>query len=297
MSGDSAALLRVAASLPRQLRDAQATRPGPLLVSGPPSATRALVRGLTRDGRPGLVLELGSGGDSRALTGASALVHVMRGPLTPTDEALLRAADRRRVPLVCLVLGEAATPARVLPYVRATDVIRSSEVDGAAIGAVARAVAGRAADIAWALSADLPVLAGPAARALVRRTAIRSALTVALPREGPDLPVLASSQLGLVARLATASAVEPSRVQAPALAGVAGVALALRAIVRRAGAGSGLSGQALRSGAAIAGTAAIGAAVIVWLERSGGAAEVAGRLRVGIREHRPGSGERDLGRR
>ena len=120
------------------------------------------------------------------------------------------------------------------------------------------------------LSADLPVLAGPAARALVRRTAIRSALTVALPREGPDLPVLASSQLGLVARLATASALEPARVQAPALAGVAGVALALRAIVRRAGAGPGLSGQALRSGAAFAGTAAIGGAMIALARAVGG---------------------------
>ena len=268
MSGDSAALLRGAASRPRQLREAQATRPGPLLVSGPPSVTRELVRGLVRDGRPGLVRELRAGGEPGTFAGASALVHVVRGSLTPTDEALLCGADRRRIPLVCLLLGEGGTPGLVLPYVRATDVVRAGQLDEEAIGAVARAVAARAADSAWALSADLPVLAGPAARALVRRTAMRSALTAALPREGSDLPVLASSQLGLVARLAATSALEPARVQAPALAGVAGVALALRTIVRRAGAGPGLSGQALRSGAAFAGTVAIGGAMILWLERS-----------------------------
>lgn len=269
MSAGPASLLRLAAGLPRQVRDARAAQPGPLVLSGPPTATRALASALGAGGRPGLVRELRAGGEPGSLAGASVLVHVVRGPLTPTDEALLRAADRWRIPLVCLLLDRPGTPRRVLPYVSARAVVRAGEVDEAAVDAVARTVAARAA-AAWALGAALPALARPAARALVRGAAAESALAAATPRAGPDLPVLATGQLGLAVRLAVAAGAEPERIQAPALAGVAGIALTLRALVRRAGPGHGPGGRALRGAVAAAGTAALGAALLAWVERPGG---------------------------
>ncbi|MCC6223894.1 MAG: hypothetical protein IT201_10450 [Thermoleophilia bacterium] len=269
MSAGAATLLRLAAGLPRQVRDARAVQPGPLVLSGPPSATRVLARALRAGGRPGLVRELHAGGEPGSLAGTSALVHVVRGPLTPTDEALLRATDRWRIPLVCLLLDPPGTQRRVLPYVPARAVVRASEVDEAAVDAVARMVAARA-DAAWALGAGLPALARPAARALVRTAAAESALAAATPRAGPDLPVLAAGQLDLAARLAVAAGAEPERIQAPALAGVVGIALTLRALVRRAGPGPGPGGRAVRAAVAAAGTAALGAALLALVERPGG---------------------------
>lgn len=273
MSSGSTAV-RVARALPgllREVRDGAAAAP-PLALAGPPSAVGELARALCRDGEPALVRQVGVDWATNAsplqeggIEGA-ALVYVINGDMTPTDERVLREADHRRVPLVCLVVG--GGDERVLPYVPATDVIRAGAVDGDAVAAVAKRVAARAGEAAWGLARGLPVLRRPVAQALVRRYARQNAAVgAAVFVPGADLPVLTLNQLRMVLRIAAAYGVELAGARALALAGVAGAGLGLRALARRAAGLAAFPSFALKGAVAYGGTLALGEATIAFLER------------------------------
>lgn len=254
--------------MPRLLREVQAPDPAPIFVAGPPSAAAELARALSRDGDPALVrradvaeLEQGSG--------FSALVYVIRGEPTPTDERVLRDADRHRTPVVCLVLEGRASGARVLPYVQATAVVRAEAIDATAVAAVAERLAARTGEAAWALAGALPVLRRPVVRVLIRRYARLNGAAAVVPATGEDFPVLTLNQLRMVLRIAAAYEVALEGARALALVGVAGTGLGFRALARRCVSALPLPGRACRAAVAYAGTRAIGEAALIALERSG----------------------------
>ena len=271
----STSAFRVVRALPGLLREVQTgAAPAPLLVGGPPSTVSELSRALSRGGDASLVRELrvdwarrGSPLHEGGERGA-ALVYVVRGDLTPTDERVLREADHRGLPLVCLLLDGGRANGRVLPYVLATDVVHASTIDAAAVVAVAVRVAARAGEAAWALARALPVLRRPVAEALVKRYARQNAVIgAAVFVPGADLPILTLNELRMVLRIAAAYGVAPDGARRLALATVVGAGFGLRAFARRAAQLLPVPAFALKAGVAYGGTRAIGEAAINYLER------------------------------
>jgi uncharacterized protein (DUF697 family) len=262
----SPSLGRIARALPGLVREVGAAEAAPILVAGPPSAAAELARALARDGDPALVRRSGVA-ELESGPPASAVVYVLHGEPTPTDERALREANRRGAPAVCLVLGGRSGGA-VLPYVPATAVVRAGAIDEAAVAAVAERLASRAGEAAWALARGLPVLRRPVARALTRRYArLNAAAAAAVWVPGADLPVLILNQLRMVLRIAAAYGVGGEGARALALAAVAGAGLGFRGLARRAVSLLPFPAFALKGAVAYAGTIAIGEAALAALER------------------------------
>jgi hypothetical protein len=215
------------------MRDAAADPP-PLVVAGPPASAAALARALARDGdrdlvRERSVAELRSGVPARAAT----LVYIVKDELTPTDEHVLRAASRHRIPVVCLLLGDGAAYRTILPTVLATSVVRAQAVDEAAAEAVAERVAARDVEAAWPLAARLPRLKRPVLRALAGRTAVRAAVAGVGAEAGAFPSGVVLVQVRMLLRIAAVWGVDPARAALFAVAGAAGAELGLAALTRR----------------------------------------------------------------
>jgi hypothetical protein len=245
----------------------------PLLISGPAQPVRELRGLLTEDGEPLLVLQVGILDLERPeLTDAAGLVHVIAGAPTPADEHALRRAERRRWPLLCVVLSEHPHEGRVLPYVPATDVLRARALDAAVIRWIGRRLTVRSSEAAWALASRLPALQETVTRSLVDRYARRNALVAAATFvKGEDFPVLTLNELRMTLRLAAVAGAEPRTGQALAVASSLGGGLALRAVARRLGALLPLPDWAVKALVAYAGTRAIGLAAAALAARDAGA--------------------------
>jgi uncharacterized protein (DUF697 family) len=288
------ALTRVLPALPRLTRELEGEEPLPLLVSGPPSTALELSRLLTEGGDASLVRRVGLLDLERPeLAGSPAVVYVVKGTPTPADEHALRRADRRRIPIVCLILGDAPPDGRLLPYVLATDVVRCRALDEPTLAAIARRIAIRAPDAAWALARRLPALRGGVQREQVARASVQAAVLAALSDRvpGPDLPALALIQIRMALRLEAASGREARGAQGPAVGGVLAGGLAFRGLARLLTRALPLPAAAVRAGVAYGGTRALGEAALALEGRasSGGA----GTVSRGAEDTEPGSGERE----
>jgi uncharacterized protein (DUF697 family) len=233
---------RWALSAFRELKSASAS--GPLVVSG----ARELV--------PLLARELRAGGDESAVRergspeGAAVLVWV-----GAADEDVLRAASRRRVPIV------GVTDAEHLPYVLDTDLVRAPPGAGFPVDEIARALANRLGDSGAALAGRLPVLRDAVAEGLIRRAAHRNGLIgAAVFVPGVDMPVLTLNQVRLVTRLAVAYGQELDRSRLPELLGVVGAGFGFRAVAREALDLIPVVGWAVKGAVAMGGTRAVGEA-------------------------------------
>lgn len=206
----------------------------PLVVSGAAHPAEELRAALEEGGESGLVVTLPAPELARPeLSGAAAVVYVVERALSPSDEVALRGLDRAAVPVVALVLGSGSGPAPILPHVLATDVVVAGSVDGSAVRAVARRVARRAPDEAWALAVHLPALRTAFSHALVSRAARQNALLAATSGAShADIVPLTLAQARMLAR-----AVGIERGESPAGAVLAGVLVAC--------AGTGLLGRAV----------------------------------------------------
>lgn len=260
------ALVRVVTAAPRLTSDVRglAGDPRPLLVSGPPSTAVELRARLAEDGDPDLVRRVGILDLERPeLAGSSGLVYAIKGGATPADEHALRRADRQRIPIVCVILSDRPPDGRVLPYVLATDVVRTPAIDRAALDAIASRLAARAPEAAWVLAARLPALRPAVSRALVERYARRNAgLGAATFVPGPDLPALTLNELRLALRLAAMEGRDPQAVQAVALAASVATGLTLRTVARSLTRLLPLPAWAIQAAVAYAGTRALGAAAL-----------------------------------
>jgi uncharacterized protein (DUF697 family) len=223
-----------------------------LALAGAPELVAALRRELERGGDGGALV------GPEALDRAAALVLVLVGPPSETDEALLKRARRARVPVVCLAAGPVEGP---IPFVLAADVVRADPGRGFPLEELADALARRLGEAATPLAARLPVLRDAVCAHLVESFARRNAITAAavfVP--GADLPILTLSQARLVLRIASAYGAEIDRERLPELLAVLGAGFGFRALAREALDFVPVAGWALKGAVAYAGTRALGEA-------------------------------------
>jgi uncharacterized protein (DUF697 family) len=256
---------RVLSSVPRVAREVDSADEGrPILVSGPPSAALELEQLLVAGGDPGAVrrvsvLEL----DDPELAKSPVLVYVIKGGFTPTDERTLRRAEWQSIPMVCLLL-DARQAVVVLPYVRATDVIRAESLGPELIDDLARRIAAVANDAAPALARRLPALRPGVREAIVDRAARSTAVLGAQSgrAQGPDLPAMALVELRMGMQVAAAHGSNAPPLQVATALGALAGGFALRGLSRGLVAALPVPGWLVRASVAYGGARALGAAAV-----------------------------------
>lgn len=165
---------------------------GFLYVSG--VLAEQLGRQLGAGAEPGAVQV---GGESPPL-GAEALVRVVAGDLTDVDVGLVRAADASGTPVVLVQLWPQADWTR--PYVLTPFVVECRAGEGFPVEEIADRIVDACAQGSL-LAFRVPLLRESAARKVVRRSVVRSALLAAFARKPATRPLLTREQLRMVARL------------------------------------------------------------------------------------------------
>jgi uncharacterized protein (DUF697 family) len=222
----------------------------PLLVSGPLAAQ--LAKELSRGGDPRAVRVDGGVEDT------AALVRVLAGAPTETDERELRAANRAGVPILAVQTGTEVFDA---PYVLPTDVVACAPGSGFPVEEIAAAIAARLGEAATGLAARLPVLREAACEALIDRFSRQNAIIgAAVWVPGADFAVLTLNQLRLVLRLGAAHGVEIDQQRLPEVLGTIGAALGFRAVARQLVGAVPVAGWLVKGGIAYVGTRALGEA-------------------------------------
>ena len=223
--------------------------PRPLAVAG----ARELV--------PLLARELRAGGEASAVVegrveGASVLVWI-----GAADEAALRDADRRGIPIV------AVTDDLSLPYVLATDIVRVPPGSGFPVEEIAAAVARKLGEDGTGLAARLPVLRRAVCDALIASFSKQNGLiAAAVFVPGVDMPILTLNQIRLVLRIGLAYGVELDNSRALEILGIVGAGFGFRAVARELLDLVPVAGWAVKGGIAYTGTRAIGEAAVRYFE-------------------------------
>jgi len=190
--------------------------------------------------------------------GADVYVHVLAGKTVDEDFAVLRRAQRARVPVIAVAPGRLAA----IPYVLATDVVWIGAGEDLPLEAIAATIAARLGERGAPLAARVPLLRKPVCDQVVASFARRNGVVAAaawIPRA--DLPVLVLNELRLVLRLAQAhGAAAVVRTRLPELGATLAAGLALRALARQAVDLLPRADWAVRIAVAYAGTRALGEA-------------------------------------
>jgi uncharacterized protein (DUF697 family) len=224
-----------------------------LALAGAPELVAVLERQLGRDGDPSALV----GPD--ALDRAAALVLVLVGRPSEADEEVLKAARRKRVPVLCIAAGPAVDG--TVPHVLPADVVRAEPGHGFPVEELARALARRLGEAATPLAARLPVLRDAVCDHLVEWFARRNAIVgAAVFVPGADLPILTLNQARLALRIASAYGVDIEAQRLPELLAVLGAGFGFRAVAREALDLVPVAGWALKGAVAYAGTRALGEA-------------------------------------
>lgn len=254
-------------ALVRELR-AEAAEDRPIVVGGVERLAGVLRRELEKGGDPHAV----RGGDPDR---AAALVYVLAGEPGEDDRRVLRAAHRARVPVVAVVTGP-LDPARPIPYVLATDVVRVPPGSGFPVEEIARALARGLGDAGAGVAARLPVLRQAVCSELIQRASRRNGvLGAAVFVPGADLPVLTLNQLRMVLRIGKAYGVEVDRERLPEVVAVIGSGFGFRAVARELLDLVPIAGWALKGAVAYLGTRALGEAAVRYFEARTAAARAA----------------------
>jgi uncharacterized protein (DUF697 family) len=234
--------------------------PGHVVVSGPPTLAETLRK------------ELARGGDASAvrpgpLDGAAVVVHVLAAAPGDDDEATLKEAHRERVPVVAVLAGPALDDR--VPYVLATDVVRTPAGAGFDVDAIARVVAAKLGEDGSALAARLPALRPAVVSGLIERfSRVNGVLGAAVFVPGADLPVMTLNQVRMVLRIAHAHGVEVGQERAPEVLATLGSGFALRAVTRQVLGLVPVAGWAVKGAVAYAGTKALGEAAARYFAQS-----------------------------
>jgi uncharacterized protein (DUF697 family) len=192
--------------------------------------------------------------------GADAYVHVLTGEPGDEDVNVLRRAQKERVPVIAVVVG-LPRDIPTIPYVLATDVVRTAAGRSFPLETIARAVAPRIGEGGAPLAARVPLLRAPVCKQLVASAAWKNGvLAVATWIPGADLPVLLLNELRLVLRLAQAHGVGRARDRPAELAATVGAGFGLRALARELVDRIPVADWALKGAVAYGGTRVLGEA-------------------------------------
>ena len=208
-----------------------------------------------------------SAGNQRPLVvaGAPELVYVLAAPPTPEDEAELKAADKKRVPIVVLLADERLDVS--VPYVLATDVVQARKGEALPVERVALAVVRRLGEDAAPLASRVPALRRAAAQELVNRFARKNGIVstvVFVP--AADLPLLTLNQIRMVLRMAQVYGHDVDRRRGVELLGVLGTGFGLRTLARELLDFFPGPGWLIKGAVAYGGTRALGEAAIRYFE-------------------------------
>jgi len=234
----------------------------PIVVAGQVALAAALRRELVRDGVASAVREGGT------VQGAAALVYVLVGEAAEDDVAVLREAERSRVPAVAVIASPGGAPAPGPPYVLPGLVVRVPSGSGFPVDDIARALAQALGDRGTAVAARLPVLRDHVVEDLIRRYSRQNAIlgtTGGLTRV--SMPLLTLNQIRLLLRIADAYGFEIDRNRIPEVLGVIAGGMGFRALARSAIGYVPFAGWAVRGGVAYGGTRAIGEAAKRYFEQ------------------------------
>jgi hypothetical protein len=183
-------LLLEARSLASALRDeVEPGDAGHLLVSG--MLAEQLARQLSKGAAPGAVVV----GDATRLAGGAAVVHVIAGELSVTDEELVHEADRRGVPIVLVQLWPQQDWTE--PFVRTPFVVECKAGQGFPIPEIAARISEATAS-PIALARRVPVLRETVFGSVIGTTALRAAILGA--RSG-GRPLITLEQVRMLAGL------------------------------------------------------------------------------------------------
>jgi uncharacterized protein (DUF697 family) len=244
----------------------------PLLVSGAAEEAERLGRALAEGGEERWVRILPGRAPSAAeIEGAALLIHVVEGArMSAADEKAFRLAERKGVPVVCVLLGAEPEAVTRVPYVLATDVIVVPPGESVPLDPVLDHVAAGFGDKGYALAGKLPAIRRRVAEAIVEQFARQNAvLGVAFFIPGADLPVMTLNQIRMVLRLAGAYGEELDRDRAIEILGVVGAGLGFRAVARQIVGVVPVAGWAVKGAIGYAGTKALGEAAIRYFEAGG----------------------------
>jgi uncharacterized protein (DUF697 family) len=245
---------RALLNLATEQRALESKDSGPLVLAGARRPASALARELSRAAAPESVVQ---GEDFK---GAEALVYLLRGRPKSEDLRRLRAAERARVPIICVKIAGDRAP---LPGVLATDVIELESGQPVPLDELGRLLARRLEERAAALSARIPALRAGVCDELIRHSARRAgAIGAATFVPAADLPALFLEQARLILRLGYAHDRRFEPIRGAEIAAVLAAGLGLRRLARRVRHETLIPAWALQSTIAYAGTRALGDAAL-----------------------------------
>jgi uncharacterized protein (DUF697 family) len=192
--------------------------------------------------------------------GADVYVHVLVGETGEEDVALLRRANRARVPVIAVAVSFEDDTVTI-PYVLATDIVWIAAGAGFPLEAIMRLIAARLGERGAPLAGRFPLLRDAVCEQLVssfsRSNGKRAAASWI---RNMDFPVLTLNQFRLVLRLAQAHGSARAREQLPELAAALSAGFGFRALARELLDRAPLADWAVRGVVAYGGTKALGEA-------------------------------------
>jgi uncharacterized protein (DUF697 family) len=244
----------------------------PLLVAGAPEHAPAIHGALAEGAHPEAVRDLsGRSPTAYDLEGANVLVWAVAGAAPgEEDEKVFQLAARKRVGVVCVLVGVPDGELPSVPYVLDSDLIPVRPGEPMPIEKIAERVADRADETAHHLAARVPALRPAVSDAIIRRFARQNGvLGVAIFIPGADFPVLTLNQIRMVLRIATAYGEELDKERAFEVLSVIAAGLGFRTVARHlVGLVPGVS-WAVKGGIAYGATVAVGEAASAYFAAGG----------------------------
>ena len=205
--------------------DADPASVGPIGVSG--MLAEQLVKELAAGATPGAIVV----GGVELVDRAEALVRIIAGDPTSEDELLMRAADRRGVPVVIVQLWPQAD--WTMPFVLTPFVVECRAGEGFPVAEIAERIV-ESTERSAVLASRAPVIEEAARSGLVKGAVVRAALIgIAGSRLGVSRQLLTLEQVRLLSQLRTASAGSAVADELPVRAGGAAAVLAAGFAFRR----------------------------------------------------------------
>lgn len=244
----------------------------PLLVGGAPEHASAIHAALAEGADLEAIRDVsGRAPTAYDLEGANVLVYAIAGAAASAeDEKTLQLAARKRVGIVCVLVGASNGELPSVPHVLDTDVITVGPDETLPVERLAERVADRAGETSHHLAARIPALRPPVVDAIVKHFSLQNGvLGVAIFIPGADFPVLTLNQIRMVLRIATAHGEELDRERAFEVLSVVAAGLGFRTVARHlVGLVPGL-GWAVKGGVAYAATLAVGEAADAYFAAGG----------------------------